>query len=336
MKQIDESICQFQSFLRSLLMHSAVGTTFGGIMTMVGEPQNLIIAERMEWNFGTFILKLLPVSFTVLPCGILVCVLLEKTKRCGYGTLMPGDVRLILQDFEESEYGKMQGRVKAMLGVQVIGAIILCIGLVMHLAEVGFIGLMVVILLTSMNGVTEEHDIAHAFLESMPFVSLLVVFFGIVGMIHDQHLFKPIIGQVLAMDEALQPVVLFLVNGLLSMVSDNVFVATIFVDEIHDVFVGTREGHSANGASVDPSGHHRRLVGETMSRALYEKLGTSIVAGTNLPSMATPNGQASLLFILTSNIAPLVHLSYRKMVLMTMPYTIVSTVVGLLAIVFLI
>ena len=43
------------------------------------------------------------------------------------------------------------------------------------------------------------------------------------------------------------------------------------------------------------------------------KTGTAIIAGTNLPSMFTPNGQAALLFILTSSIAPLIHLSYRKM-----------------------
>ena len=35
------------------------------------------------------------------------------------------------------------------------------------------------------------------------------------------------------------------------------------------------------------------------------KTGTAIIAGTNLPSMFTPNGQAALLFILTSSIAPL-------------------------------
>ena len=33
----------FRAFLRNLMMHSAVGTALGGVMTMVGEPQNLII-----------------------------------------------------------------------------------------------------------------------------------------------------------------------------------------------------------------------------------------------------------------------------------------------------
>jgi Na+/H+ antiporter NhaB len=338
-EKIERDISRFKAFLRSLLMHCAVGTTFGGIMTMVGEPQNLIIAERMEWSFGDFMIKVSPVWASVLPCGVLMCILLEKSGRFGYGTLMPDDVRQVLQEFETSEYGKMTMRTKVMLAAQGLGAVILVIGLILHLAEVGFIGLTVVILLTSLNGVTEEHEIAHAFLESMPFVSLLVVFFGIVGMIHDRELFKPIIEHVLALDESLQTSVLFLVNGLLSMVSDNVFVATIFVDEINNSFRRGMAGvHvSGNGASVDhPAGHHRVLMEDAeshMSRTQFERLGISIVAGTNLPSMATPNGQASLLFILTSNIAPLVHLSYRKMCIMTLPYTIMATTVGLFAII---
>jgi hypothetical protein len=34
--------------------------------------------------------------------------------------------------------------------------------------------------------------------------------------------------------------------------------------------------------------------------------------GTNIPSVATPNGQAAFLFLLTSAIAPLIRLGYRK------------------------
>jgi len=54
--------------------------------------------------------------------------------------------------------------------------------------------------------------------------------------------------------------------------------------------------------------------------------------GTNLPSCATPNGQAAFLFILTSAVAPLVQLSYTRMVQMTLPYTIVLTISGLIGI----
>ena len=42
-----ETLEQFRAFLRSLMMHAGVGTALGGVMTMVGEPQNLIIA-RLE------------------------------------------------------------------------------------------------------------------------------------------------------------------------------------------------------------------------------------------------------------------------------------------------
>ena len=37
------------------------------------------------------------------------------------------------------------------------------------------------------NGVIEEHNLGRAFEEALPFTSLLVVFFGIVAVIHDQH-----------------------------------------------------------------------------------------------------------------------------------------------------
>lgn len=45
---------QFRGFLRNLMMHGAVGTALGGVMTLVGEPQNLLIGEVMGWNFGAF------------------------------------------------------------------------------------------------------------------------------------------------------------------------------------------------------------------------------------------------------------------------------------------
>ena len=66
----------------------------------------------------------------------------------------------------------------------------------------------------------------------------------------------------------------------------------------------------------------------------FELLAVAINTGTNLPSVATPNGQAAFLFLLTSSLAPLIKLSYGRMVYMALPYTIVLTVVGFLAIEF--
>lgn len=54
----------------------------------------------------------------------------------------------------------------------------------------------------------------------------------------------------------------------------------------------------------------------------------AINTGTNLPSVATPNGQAAFLFLLTSALAPLIRLSYGRMVWMALPYTLVLTTVG--------
>jgi len=64
---------------------------------------------------------------------------------------------------------------------------------------VGLIGLMIIILLTAFNGIVEEHQIGHAFEEALPFTALLVVFFAIVTVIHEQHLFNPVIDYVLTL-----------------------------------------------------------------------------------------------------------------------------------------
>ena len=184
-------------------------------------------------------------------------------------------------------------------------ALLLVIGLVMHFAEVGFVGLTIVVVLTSLNGVTVEHEIAHAFLESMPFVSLLVVFLGVVGMIHDLHLFSPVIAYVLTMPLEIQPGAFFLANGVLSAISDNVFVATVYINEVKAAFD----------------------AGD-ITREHLEMLAVSINTGTNLPSVATPNGQAAFLFLLTSALAPVIKLGYGRMVFMALPYTVVLTIVG--------
>lgn len=75
----------YRAFLRSLLMHAGVGTALGGVMTMVGEPQNLIIADQAGWGFGEFILRMAPITLPVFFCGLLTCIFVEKFKLFGYG-----------------------------------------------------------------------------------------------------------------------------------------------------------------------------------------------------------------------------------------------------------
>lgn len=298
---------KFRAFLRSLIMHAAVGTALGGVCTMVGEPQNLLIAQVAGWNFAEFFLHMTPVSMPALAAGLITCMLLEKFKWVGYGAELPPAVRQVLEDYAAQEARKRTSRDTAELVVQGVVAGILIISLALHLAEVGLIGLLVIVLLTSFNGVIDEHQIGRAFTEALPFTALLVVFFAIVAMIHDQHLFSPIIHYALAMETSIQPSVFFLANGLLSMISDNVFVATIYINEIK--------------AALD--------AGE-ITREHFDKLAIAINTGTNLPSVATPNGQAAFLFLLTSALAPLIRLSYGRMVMMALPYTLVLGSVGLL------
>lgn len=304
-----EHLEEFRAFLRSLLMHGAVGTALGGVCTMVGEPQNLLIARVADWNFTEFFLLMAPVSMPVLAAGLSTCLLLEKTGWFGYGARLPRPVRRVLEEFAREEKAKRKTPQQVALAVQALAAVLLVAGLALHVAEVGFIGLMVIILIASFNGITDEHQIGKAFQEALPFTSLLVVFFAIVAVIHEQHLFSPIIHAVLALPPESQPSMFFIANGLLSMISDNVFVATVYISEIK-----------------------QSLESGAISREQFERLAIAINTGTNLPSVATPNGQAAFLFLLTSAVAPLVRLSYGRMVYMALPYTLVMGGVGLLAV----
>ncbi|MEG6616406.1 sodium/proton antiporter NhaB [Peptococcaceae bacterium 1198_IL3148] len=311
-KKYQEDLDQFRGFLRNLMMHGAVGTALGGATTLVGEPQNLLIGTIMEWSFVDFFVNCAPVSIPVLIAGLATAILLEVTKFWGYGYQLPESVRKVMEDDVKAKDAAMDIRDRVRLIIMAIAGVLLILALALHLAEVGIIGLTIIILLTALNGVTDEGKIGHAFEEGLPFTALLIVFFSIVAVIHDQHLFAPIIQWVLNMDGQNQLVAFFAANGALSAISDNVFVATIYMTE-------TQKAFEMGGIAVDQ----------------YNKMAVAINMGTNIPSVATPNGQAAFLFLLTSALAPLIRLSYMEMVKLALPYTIVMTGTGLLATMFL-
>ena len=236
-------------------------------------------------------------------------MLLEVTKQFGYGSQLPERVRDILVEFDTHQSEARTEKENARLVIQALSAVFLVIALAFHIAEVGIIGLTIIVLQTAFNGVIEEHDLGHAFEEALPFTALLVVFFAIVGVIHDNHLFSPVIAWVLSLPEESQPGMFYIANGLLSAISDNVFVATVYIGEVHAAY---------NNGEI--------------SRALFDKLAVAINTGTNIPSVATPNGQAAFLFLLTSSVAPLIRLSYMTMVKMALPYTITMGITGWLGV----
>ncbi|MCR5537264.1 MAG: sodium/proton antiporter NhaB [Succinivibrio sp.] len=304
--QYKQDLEDFRAFLRSILMHAAVGTTIGGVATLVGQPQNLIVGNVSGWNFVEFFLRMAPVTIPIYLCGYTTCIVLEKLKIFGFGMTMPESVykQLVQQDMINSANLTMRDKCK--LACQALCCVWLIFGLAFHLAAVGLIGLSIIVLATILCGINTEEEVGKAFTESMPFCSLLCVFFAVVTVIDQQQLFQPFIDWVFTVDESAQIPIFYLANGIISAVSDNVFVATIYIEQVHDALV--------NGII---SGEH------------YNNLAIAINAGTNLPSVATPNGQAAFLFLLTSAIAPLIRLPYVRMMWMALPYTIVLTIVGL-------
>jgi Na+:H+ antiporter, NhaB family len=306
-------LAEFRAFLRSLMMHALVGTALGGVATLVGEPQNLLIGETVGWHFMDFLYRMTPISLPVIAAGLILVVLLEKTRRFGYGARLPDAVRSVLQQHVIASAKQHDWRRPLTLLLQAVAGVLLIVALALHVAEVGLVGLALLVLLTTFTGVVDERRIAHAFEEAMPFTALLVVFFAIVAVIEQSQLFTPIIQWVLSFDGRTQLSLLYAANGLLSSVSDNVFVATVYIQQVHAAFLV----HAIN-------------------REQFELFAVAINVGTNIPSVATPNGQAAFLFLLTSGVAPLIRLSYVRMLWMALPYTIVLTGVGLLALLFLV
>ena len=298
----DEARDELHSYMRNLLMHGLIGTAVGGVSTIVGEPQNLLIANMVGWDFIEFARRMAPVTAAVLIGAPVLCVLMEKLSWFGYGSQFPemGERSLLTLKAELAEQG-----FNTKLKVQAFVALLLCIALVTHVAAIGVIGLGAIILLTSINGKVKEEEIAPAFHEAMPFTALLVVFFSIIAIIHEQDLFAGITHFIFNLGEAGRPALVFGATGILSMISDNVFVAAVYVAEIGDAW---KEG----------------IIG----REEYEMLAVAVNAGTNLPSVATPNGQAAFLFALTSSVAPRLGLSYLYMVKAAIPYTLVLSLLG--------
>ncbi|HMB58270.1 MAG TPA: sodium/proton antiporter NhaB [Xanthomonadales bacterium] len=307
-----EDLESFRAFLRNLLMHGAVGTALGGVTTLVGEPQNLLIGHLAQWDFAEFFLRLAPVSLPVLAVGLLTCFLIERQRWFGYGAEMPVMVRRILEEYESDQSARRSEQQKGRIAMQALIAFFLILALAFHWAEVGMVGLAVIVLATAFNGVIQEHRIGAAFAEALPFTALLVVFFTIVAVIHEQKLIHPVVEYVFTLDGGIQVPVFYLANGFLSAITDNVFVATVYMNEVTQAF---------NAGAI--------------SKEQFHLLAIAINAGTNIPSVATPNGQAAFLFLLTSAVAPLIRLGYGRMVLLALPYTITISLTGLLAMMFL-
>ena len=306
-----EDLENFKSFLRDLIMHGVVGTALGGVCTIVGEPQNLLIANIAGWEFIEFAVKMAPITIPVFIAGMITCFGVEKFRLFGFGTHLPLRIKNIFHDYNDFELSQRTDIMKLELVIEMAVGLLLIVALALHLAAVGIIGLGVIILLTSFKGITDEHDLGDAFKEALPFTALLVVFFAVVSVIADQALFSPIIAYVLAQNLDVQAPIFFVANGLLSAISDNVFVATIYINEIKEA-----------------------LDSGIISRSQFDNLAIAINTGTNIPSIATPNGQAAFLFLLTSSLAPLIGLSYMRMVKMALPYTIVLSIVGFLSVVY--
>lgn len=303
----------FYVFLRSLMMQSIAGTAIGGVMTMIGEPQNFIIAKFLNWNFFQFFLKMTPITIPVFIFGMIISVFIEHFKCFGYNSSLPKNIKDdFLKEYNikiKNKYAIYKNKLK--LYIQGLAGLWLIIGLSFHLSEAGLIGLSVIIFTAALCGVTDEHVIGYSFSKSLPFTSLMIVFFSIITVVLDQKLFDPVILYILTNKNNCQLILFYISNGLFSAISDNVFVGSIYINEIKCAY-------------------EKKII----DLQQFELLAIITNIGTNIPSIFTPNGQAAFLFLLTSPFAKLIKFSYLRMCIMALPFAMILSVVSLLGIIF--
>jgi len=302
---------EFKGFLRNVIMHGAVGTVLGGNMTIVGVPHNLMIASKMGWSFSDFFQHCAAVSIPVIIAGLILCLILETVKFPGFGYKMPESAYNVIVREYKAKLARLSRQSLFSYILQGIVLILLFVSLALHLAEVGLIGIALMVVVAAFGGLIKEHDFAEAFNNAMPFVLLILIFFAVLAVVEDQSLVTPLVQWVFTFGGKVQLLMLYFANGALSAVSDNVFIASVFIKEVEQLY----------------------LQG-LFSNEWYSKLAVAVSIGTNVPAIATPNGHAALLFLLTSSLAPKIDLSYWQMVKLTLPYTIAMTVTGGAAIYF--
>ena len=293
---------EFNGFLRNLLMHGAVGTAIGGVATLIGEPQNILIAKYAGWGFQDFYMKMAHFSIPLQLAGIVLCFSLEfwRVRAFGFGYQISDHVAAAIEQKSAALLARNDAAHPVRMGIMLVALVCLMLALAWQMAPIGIIGLGLLITLPVLTGQTSEEEIGRSFEESMPFAALLVVFFVIVAMIESLGLFEPITRLALQFEGKGQLYAFFLASGILSAVSDNVFVASIYIHQAHNA-----------------------LTQGVIDRIQFDKIAVVINAGTNIFSILTPNGQAAFLFLLTSAMARHIGLSYGRMFMMSLPYAVV-------------
>jgi NhaB family Na+:H+ antiporter len=302
----------FRAFLRQLLMALLVGTMCGGLSTLVGEPQNYQVGEMMKWGFHEYFVRMVGISAPVMVAGILVNLMLEGTKVgtvFGYGTKLPESIRAYLTEYSQSQARSRTQADKFRLTVQAMCGLGLITALGLQLASIGLLGLITMIVVSQLTGRVAENRYVPAYHSAMPFFALLLVFFGAVSIIHEQHLFDGLMRWIAGLPGKDRLLAMYLETGIVSSISDNVFVAV---------------AHASNVLKLRSEG--------VITPAETDKLAIAIIAGTNVVSIATPNGQAAFLLAICSDTASNLHLRYLRMLWMAVPYTVVLSIVGAFAV----
>ena len=95
------------------MLQGVVGTALGGVCTIVGEPQNLLIGHKLGWDFIAFFQQMAPITIPVFFAGLATTAVLELTGIFEFGAKMPPVVRQILSSYAEEEDKKRKEHIES-------------------------------------------------------------------------------------------------------------------------------------------------------------------------------------------------------------------------------
>ena len=272
---------QFRAFLYGLMMSGLIGTMLGGMLTMIGEPQNYDIAKKNGWGMSEFFFRMIPIGAPVFIVGICALGWSVKKKKFGYGVEMPTRIRTSLEEHFNFEKAKMTMKEKFPIFVQMVVLFFFVYQLFSHQYELAVVGLFLIILIAVFTGINSEHTIAHKFVEAMGFVAVLMTFYGLVALINHHQVFTGVVEVIMEIeDQRFKAVAISAAAGAKSILSDNVLVELIWMTELDKLLLSS---------SITPWEHDYYSI--------------ALNAGTNVPSILTPNGSAPFLFFFLSSLA---------------------------------
>ncbi|MDD4409985.1 MAG: hypothetical protein PHW52_05040 [Candidatus Pacebacteria bacterium] len=307
----DEELSSINGVIRILIYAAFMGSLIGGTATPIGEPQCYRIAEILGiTDFGSFFAMIYMIT---IGCGLTILIEILMLIKLGVGEYRfkwpdPEKVSAILRENSLN----VPNREKVSNLIQLVAFFIFVLSLLLLAAYINIflLGMVAFGGMMMLQGKNREHYISHSTGEVINLILVLLALYGVAAALAQQGIILWIVLQVLTMPFLMQLLLIFVVAGMISSFSDNVFVATIMVTALLIA-----------------------LSADVITMTSFVSLTIAMLAGTTLFSFFLPIGNAGGLCILMHQFCnEEINLDFKRMFLFGLPLIPVMAITSLVII----